>query len=151
MRVRKCKWPLPGTEEPRLVADWDAEVVGEDEFGTWLFCAAGEIHRRVDGTELKVPSDGVQLMPRTGWWWRDGRWIGIDICTPPERGPDGWSYTDLELDLVRRKDGTVVLVEEDEFERAGLPETVAARARAAAADLSEDDPVFARGWEWLAH
>lgn len=158
MRVRKCKWPSPGAAEPRLVAEWDAEVLGEDEFGTWLFCAAGEIHRRADGTELVVPGDGVQLMPRTGWWaawwWRDGRWIGVDICTPPEQGPDGWSYTDLELDLVRRKDGTVLVVDEDEFERAGLPESVGTAARAAAVELrvrlgDEKEPVVGAGWAWL--
>ncbi len=40
------------------------------------------------------------------WWWRKEHWIGVDICTPPVRDADGWSYVDLELALARLADGT---------------------------------------------
>ncbi|MBR8639666.1 DUF402 domain-containing protein [Streptomyces tuirus] len=70
---------------------------------------------------MVVPSDGVQLLPDSGWWaawwWRTDRWISVDICTPPALDGSGWSYVDLELDLARLADGTVLLVDEDEFEQ----------------------------------
>jgi Protein of unknown function (DUF402) len=119
--VRKEKWPLAGAEAPRPVSSWDARVLGTDRFGTWLFCAEGELHRRADGSSLTVPSDGVQLLPSSGWWaawwWRRDHWIGVDICTPPRLDESGWSYVDLELDLARL-------------------------ARHA-------EPVVAAGWDWL--
>ena len=34
VQVRKGKWPLPGAAEPRSVAEWDARVLGTDQFGT---------------------------------------------------------------------------------------------------------------------
>ena len=152
--VRKLKW------QAGIAAEWDAEVLGSDRFGTWLFCREGELHHKPDGTSPAIPSDGVQLLPHTGWWaawwWRNDHWIGVDICTPPTLDAAGWSYTDLELDLVRRKDGTVLLVDEDEFERAAFPPTVAAAARRTASELQArladaTEPVVAAGWQWLAH
>jgi hypothetical protein len=77
--VQKGKWPLPGTDAPRPIAEWDALVLGTDQFGTWLFCSEGEVHRKADGGSLVVPSDGVQLLPESGWWaawwWRKDKWI----------------------------------------------------------------------------
>ncbi|MEU0383218.1 DUF402 domain-containing protein [Streptomyces chartreusis] len=162
IRVQKRKWALPGGDGPRLATEWDARVLGTDAFGTWLFCAEGETHRRSDGRPLVVPSDGVQLMPASGWWaawwWREEHWIGVDICTPPVRDAAGWSYVDLELDLARLADGTVLLVDEDEFEQAiteyRLPSEVITAARAEAASLRSRladaaEPVVAAGWQWL--
>lgn len=156
IRVRKNKWPC------RPVSEWDAEVLGVDEFGTWLFCAKDETYRTPDGTEVVIPSDGVQLMPSTGWWaawwWRMNHWISVDVCLPPVLDRDGWSFTDLELDLVRREDGTVLLVDEDEFEQAvaeyDIPVTVVETSRATTAELrarlaDDADPLLAKGWEWL--
>ncbi|QIZ00920.1 DUF402 domain-containing protein [Streptomyces sp. S1D4-11] len=160
--VQKRKWSLPGTDTPRLAAAWDARLLGTDQFGTWLYCREGEVHRRADGTSLVVPSDGVQLLPCSGWWaawwWRTDRWISVDICTPPALGESGWSYIDLELDLARLADGTVLLVDEDEFEQTVvecmIPQDVVTAARAAASDLQSrlanaSDPVVVAGWEWL--
>ncbi|MFG1707039.1 DUF402 domain-containing protein [Nonomuraea sp. M3C6] len=160
--VQKGKWPLPGTNAPRLAAEWDARILGADEFGTWLFSREGEVHRKADGTSVMLPSDGVQLLPRNGWWaawwWRNDRWISVDICTPPTLGVSGWSYMDLELDLARFADGTVLLVDEEEFEQTVaecvVPQAVITAARAAASDLqtrlaSATEPVIPAGWEWL--
>lgn len=104
----------------------------------------------------------MQLLPASGWWaawwWRKERWIGVDVCTPPVRDAAGWSYVDLELDLARLADGTVLLVDEDEFERAitecRLPPGVITAARAEAASLrgrlaDAAEPVVAAGWQWL--
>ncbi|MFJ9774965.1 DUF402 domain-containing protein [Kitasatospora sp. NPDC101157] len=160
--MRKGKWPLRGSAEPRPVAEWDARVLGADEFGTWLFCAEGEVHHKANGESLTVPSDGVQLLPNSGWWaawwWRKEQWISVDVCTPPVLGESGWSYVDLELDLARLADGTVLLVDEDEFEQAVveclMPVDVVGAARAAAASLQTmladaTEPVVAAGWRWL--
>lgn len=162
-RVRKEKWPLAGRVGPRVVAEWHARVLGADQFGTWFYCAAGELHHRPDGTLIVVPSDGVQLLPSAGWWaawwWREKSWIGVDICTPPRLDESGWSYIDLEIDLARLADGEVMLVDEDEFEQAiidcQLPDDVVAASRATATELRAalgraDEPVFAAGWQWLA-
>ncbi|MBO4259213.1 DUF402 domain-containing protein [Streptomyces griseorubiginosus] len=162
VQVRKVKWPLPDATEPRSVSEWDARVLGTDQFGTWLFCGEGEIHRGSNGESWVVPSDGVQLLPDSGWWaawwWRTDRWISVDICTPPALGESGWSYVDLELDLARLADGTVLLVDEDEFEQTvvecRISADVVAEARAAAADLQirladVAVPVVAAGWEWI--
>ncbi|MEU4409088.1 DUF402 domain-containing protein [Streptosporangium sp. NPDC023963] len=92
------------------------------------------------------------------WWWRNDRWIGVDICTPPTLGVSGWSSIDLELDLARFADGTVLLVDEEEFERTVaecmVPQAVITAARAAASDLrtrlaTATEPVIPAGWEWL--
>ncbi|MEV0311768.1 DUF402 domain-containing protein [Nonomuraea fuscirosea] len=160
--MRKGKWPLPGMDAPRAAAEWDALVLGADEFGTWLFSRAGEVHRKADGAAVVLPCDGVQLLPRTGWWaawwWSDDHWIGVDICTPPALGVSGWSYTDLELDLARFADGTVLLVDEEEFERTvrdcQVPQAFVAAARAEASGLrarlaAAGEPVVLAGWEWL--
>nr|WP_237556428.1 DUF402 domain-containing protein [Streptomyces sp. SID5464] len=101
-------------------------------------------------------------MPASGWWaawwWRKEHWIGVDICTPPVLDAAGWSYVDLELDLARLADGTVLLVDEDEFEQAiteyRLPSEVITAARAEAASLrgrlaDAAEPVVAAGWQWL--
>jgi hypothetical protein len=41
-------------------------VLGTDQFGTWLFCAEGDVHHRADGASVVLPSDGVQLLPASG-------------------------------------------------------------------------------------
>jgi predicted RNA-binding protein associated with RNAse of E/G family len=54
------------------------------------------------------------------WWWDDpdGRWVGVDVCTPPRLARGTWTYEDLELDPVGNEAGFVRLVDEDEFEEA---------------------------------
>ncbi len=161
--VHKEKWPLAGSRGPRPVAWWDARVLGTDEFGTWLYCAKGQSHHKADGGTTLVPSDGVQFFPASGWWsawwWREGSWIGVDICTPPARDERGWTYVDLELDLARLADGKVIFADEDEFEQAivdcQLPDDVVAASRSTAEEIRamlgrEDEPVVAAGWQWLA-
>ncbi len=160
--MRKDKWPLPGAYAPRPVLEWEDRVLGSDQFGTWLFCAEGDVHHSADGGQKVLPSDGVQLLPEAGWWvafwWCAESWIGVDICTPPVLDGSGWSYIDLELDLARLADGSVLLVDEDEFEQTviacRLPGDVVTAARMTAKDLqarltTPSEPVVAAGWDWL--
>ncbi|HVX44391.1 MAG TPA: DUF402 domain-containing protein [Mycobacteriales bacterium] len=60
----------------------------------------------------------------TAWWWigwqddPDRQWIAVDICTPPILDSAGWRYDDLEIDLARLPDGSVLVLDEDEFDDA---------------------------------
>jgi len=65
----------------------------------------------------------VQLIPREQWWTAIFNASGhripiyIDITTVPEWvRPDLVEMVDLDLDVVRREDGRVYLLDEDEFE-----------------------------------
>lgn len=139
-------------------------AVGEDRHGTWL---RGEVGSpwgapHADG-RLSVPV--VVLLredrPWATWWVADpaDRRIELDVCLPPERTGDGWSYVDLELDVVRHDDGRVEIQDEDEYEqsvRAGwMSPEEAARARGAAAEgvrLLQGFPrePLALGWRLLS-
>ena len=69
-----------------------------------------------------------------------------------------WSYVDLEVDLVLRADGTVQVVDEDEFMELAANGSLAApvvqgvtdqtsRLRTLLGDPAA--PVVAAGWSWL--
>lgn len=100
-------------------------------------------------------------MPRSGWWtawwWAEGRTVTVAICTPPQLNAGTWSYVDLEVDLVLRADGTVLVVDEDEFvelaTHKSLPwpvaEAVTDETTRMQSDLGDEPPVVAAGWSWL--
>ena len=102
---------------------FDAYVVGEDAFGTWLFTPAGTTARYFDGDDqLLRPWPNFLSLAQTnewfwaGWWVRDGvPTIGTDACTRPIFGGGGWSWIDLELDVLRDASGSVWVEDEDEF------------------------------------
>ena len=87
--------------------------------------------------------------------------IYVDVTTVPVR--DGWVVTmvDLDLDVILGRDGSLVLDDEDEFDRHRVtldyPPDVVARAKratadlmAAAADGQEPFGSAATGWlSWL--
>jgi predicted RNA-binding protein associated with RNAse of E/G family len=105
----------------------------------------------------------VLLNPKSYWiaWWandpRDRR-VAIDICLPPDRTPDGWSFVDLELDLVRHENEVVEVQDREEFETACRngwisPEDMK-RAQITAAALeaalrSGEEPFCSEGWKRL--
>src|SRR5437870_4836554 len=92
VRVEKRRYP----SRPR--GAWEALVLGEDEFGLWLFAPAGERNRH------NMP--GVQLLTGNrwwvAWWWDDPdhRWCAADVCTPVSSDDGTYSYDDLEIDVV---------------------------------------------------
>ena len=83
------------------------------------------------------------------WWGRrtyfraDGTVIGeiYNIHTPPELYPDGVRYFDLEVDVVRRADGKVEIVDEDilckKVDAGLIPDPLASRALDEARALAE--------------
>lgn len=50
-------------------------------------------------------------------WFPEGRRFSlyVDIVTPPRRREDTITMVDLDLDVIRTTDGTVELLDEDEF------------------------------------
>lgn len=69
-----------------------------------------------------MPFDAVlllaELRPCVTWWVDDphDRRVEVDICLPPQRTDQGWSFIDLELDPIRHeRDQRVVTHDEDEF------------------------------------
>lgn len=105
-----------------------------DEFGTWLYTPAGSRYRGEDGQhtgvcEVAQDSDGigrpiVQLIPPRAWWiatWYPpdaDRDVTVDICTPAVLVERTWTYTDMELDPWRGRDGTVTTDDWREFQAA---------------------------------
>lgn len=83
---------------------------------------------------------------REGRWWypttykaADGTTKGtyVNICTPVELFPDCVRYVDLYVDVIRRPDGTVEIVDADELEDAVDAELVSDELAAKAMDVAE--------------
>lgn len=118
--------------------------LGEDEHGVWLGTRPGNTMRKGDGPEVPIPHANICVFPRGAWWtgWFNGvpQRVDIycDITTPPEwPSPTEVTMVDLDLDVCRRRDdGSVHLLDEDEFEAHqrlyGYPDDVVAEATRAA-------------------
>ena len=92
--------------------NYRAEVLGEDEYGTWLGVPAGAVLFK--GSEPKTIEGGFVQSIAPGRWWTMVRNIGhrtshyVDIITPATwEGPDRVTMVDLDLDVVRLMDGAV--------------------------------------------
>ena len=92
--------------------------------------------------------DVAETSLKEGRWWypttyrgRDGTVRGtyVNVCTPVEVFPDAARYVDLHVDVVKRPDGQVERLDDDELreaEAAGeVPEPLAEKARRVAAAL----------------
>jgi protein associated with RNAse G/E len=140
--------------------------LGEDEFGVWLGVPAGMVARRGEnGPTAVLEHPIVMLFPTDDWWTASfrsgpaGGYIYVDITTPP-RWPHSGEVTmvDLDLDVIRRQDLSVAIVDQDEFAehqvRYGYPPDVIAAAERAAdrlhAALVDGAEPFAGGYRrWL--
>ncbi len=102
-----------------------------------------------------------------GRWWtllynHEGHRVThyIDVIRPPQwHGGDLVTMVDLDLDVVRRRDGNIELEDEDEFDHHrrlfGYPDWMAAKARGTAAALmlaleANREPFAATCRAWLA-
>jgi protein associated with RNAse G/E len=113
--------------------------LGEDEFGVWLGAPAGAVSQRGDEPEVRQEQAVVQLFPRDKWFTAifndEPRWTEIycDITTPVEFSDDVVTMIDLDLDVIKRRDGTVFIDDEDEFAehqvKYGYPADVIAQAQ----------------------
>jgi len=124
---------------PAEVTDIDGETVTVERelSGGGTYDALGVPKKEGDVATTKL---------REGRWWyptvyrgEDGQRRGtyVNVCTPVEVFPDEVRYVDLHVDVIRRPDGTVERVDDDELDaavEAGLVgESLAAKARSVAA------------------
>ncbi|MFK4085754.1 DUF402 domain-containing protein [Kribbella sp. NPDC020789] len=97
------------------------EWLGEDEYGVWLGGRVGAVSQRGEGLKLTAAEAHVQLFPRERWFtaiFNDAprmTEIYCDITTPVEFFEDRVTMIDLDLDVIKRRDGTVLVDDEDEF------------------------------------
>jgi uncharacterized protein len=124
----------------------DAEWLGEDEHGVWVGIARPTTMRKGNGPIVELDHASVNLFPRNQWWTAAfnaspaATEIYCDITTPA-RWPTAAEVTmvDLDLDVLRTREGSVLLVDEDEFAdhqvRYGYPAEVIAEAERSAAWL----------------
>jgi protein associated with RNAse G/E len=141
--------------------------LGSDSHGVWLGAPAGNISRRGASFLSTTPDPQVMLIPADRWWTATffsppGKYsVYCDITTVPGwRSPSYVSMIDLDLDVIGRTSGDVILADEDEFAvhrvAFGYPADMVDRAEAAAAWLMS---AVAGGWppfdgcalNWLAH
>ena len=143
-------------------------LLGSDEHGTWIGTPAGTVVTYHYGSRStgRTKVDSVRLIPAGGWW--------MAMClAPPHRlemycdviaparwtRPDEITVIDLDIDLVRYRDGRVEVEDEDEFAEHrvtfGYPEEIVTGALAGAAALRtaltcDEEPFATHYQEWLS-
>lgn len=144
--------------------NYTAHRLGRDEHGDWLGMAVNAPSQRGHEPPMLAPAAYVVLIP-DAWWtgmFNDAPWqteIYCDISTVPRwTAPDEVTMVDLDLDVIRRRDGTVFIDDEDEFTthqaRYAYPPAVTAAARAAADTLyarvrANEEPFATAYHTWL--
>jgi len=134
------KWPdTPYRRTPMI-------RLGADDDGTWLFAPRGAAATYAAHGPAPLPVSFLTLVPAGDRWWmatwmRDNSDIDIDlyvdIVQPPQWLADGHlRIVDLDLDVIRRRNGDVLLDDEDELARhtvtLGYPDDLVDAARTAA-------------------
>ena len=132
-----------GKPDGRRVVLGTAEVVDRDPGGTVRVRREMRSRGTYDalGTERRPGDVAVTKLTEGKWWYptvyrsADGESRGtyVNVCTPVEIFPEAVRYVDLHVDVVKRPDGTVERVDEDELAAAvdagRVPEPLAERAR----------------------
>lgn len=119
--------------------------LGADEYGDWLGCPAGTRYRR-PAAEFAADFAGVVLVPVGEVAYLPAfndqpatSAVYVDIATPAVWDGTVLRSIDLDLDVIRRRDGTVHLDDEDEFAahqvEYGYPAEVIRLAEQSAADV----------------
>ncbi|MFT4166094.1 MAG: DUF402 domain-containing protein [Microlunatus sp.] len=139
--------------------------LGADEHGDWIGCPVGTHYRRPEA-EFTADFAGVVLVPVGGVAYLPAfndepatSAIYVDIATPAVWDGSVLRSIDLDLDVIRRQDGTVLLDDEDEFAEHqvayGYPAEVIELAERAAAEVltavrEHIAPFDGRSDRWLA-
>ena len=160
--VRYLKWP----DRPH----WRYTLTrfATDDHGTWLGAPAGHTVRRADEPPVTFEHPWVQLVTDGGWsmpiWNAGSRYqVYVDVVMPPRWDGGSLTAVDLDLDVVLLRDGSIEVLDEDEFldhqQRYGYPPQLVDRARTTTAavvlDLKRGAEPFgaagpARLAEWVA-
>ncbi|QWC19170.1 DUF402 domain-containing protein [Halorubrum sp. 2020YC2] len=138
-----------GKPDGRLIALGEGTVTGVDPDGTVSVEREMTGGGTYDGLGVdRVAGDVAETSLKEGRWWypttyrgRDGTVRGtyVNVCTPVEVFPDAARYVDLHVDVVKRPDGAVERVDDDELDEAvaagTVPEPLAEKARSVASAL----------------
>jgi hypothetical protein len=147
---------------------FDAVWLGTDGYGDWVGIRAGTPMSR-PGLELVSQHDQVGLVPGPGDDVERGflatfhaagapTWVYVDMTTPPVWDDAVVRAVDLDLDVVRRRDGEVYVDDEDEFAdhqvSLGYPPEVVtlaetSRDRVHTAVLAQEAPYDGSHERWL--
>lgn len=119
--------------------------LGEDEHGLWLWSPPGTEMQRGYEPVRRSRHTNVKLIPTDKWWtaiWshRGKAQLYVDVITPPRWTGATVTMIDIDLDVVRWADGTVEVLDEDEFlehqQALDYPPRLVDTARAVAARLT---------------
>jgi uncharacterized protein len=140
IHVDQRKWP------DRDHYQFEVQRLGQDEYGTWLHAPPGTLVRRGKDEPFRFTIDCVAVVPEREWWvayfYAGHREIDVyvDIATPPVWNHQRLTYIDLDLDVIRRLDGTVEIIDHHEFDenraRYGYPHELVEGARGAADSIA---------------
>ena len=141
--------------------------VGEDDHGTWLWAPAGSKAQRGDEPAVSTRHEHVKVITRGDWWTaifttasaeERREELYVDIATPAEWEENVVRMIDLDLDIGRWPDGSVEVLDEDEFAEhqtsLGYPDQMVDKARTTTARLYLDvvnrkEPFDQAGAEWM--
>jgi len=138
--------------------------LGGDEFGHWVGLPEGSQRWKGVTPHRSTGENAVQCFPHDGWWvlHYNGpvREVSafVDITTQPKLGDGRIEMIDLDLDFLLSRDGTVELVDEDEFEvnqkELGYSQEMIERASAETGRLADllhrrEEPFFDVAASWL--
>jgi len=132
----------------------DAFVLGHDHHGLWVGSVPGGVARRGDGKLVTVDHTRVRLFPDGQWWsalFNDEPHetaVYCDIAMPAVVTDNTVTAVDLDLDVRRMRDGSVRVLDEDEFAdhsvKYAYPSHVVSQAREAcawvAANITRTEP-----------
>ncbi|WP_049567876.1 DUF402 domain-containing protein [Nonomuraea sp. SBT364] len=98
-----------------------AKVLGEDEYGIWVTVPEGTVARKGEGSPVVWENHCLMLFPRDEWWAATFHSpphkteVYVDVTTVPEWRDGEVTMIDLDLDVIRMRDGRLILDDEDEF------------------------------------
>lgn len=159
IRVEMAKWGN------RRHWAYDGIYLGADEYGDWLGCPAGTHYRR-PAAAFTADFAGVVLVPVGEAAYLPAfndkpatSAVYVDIATPAVWDGTVLRSIDLDLDVIRRRDGSVHLDDQDEFAvhqvEYGYPTEVIQLAERSAAEVlaavrRSDAPFDGTSDRWLA-
>ena len=148
---------------------WRHDMVrlGTDEYGIWLGAGVGATVQRGTEPVRQMAWAFVQLICADAPWTAifnapapDSDAVYVDLSTPARWVEDDVvELIDLDLDVVRRRDGSIALLDEDEWVehrvRYAYPTEVVDRTEAAADELlgllrSRTEPFGTAAERWLS-
>ncbi|MEV0590961.1 DUF402 domain-containing protein [Nonomuraea cavernae] len=98
-----------------------ATLLDEDEHGVWVAVPSGTYARKGTGPPVMSRIASIMLFPRDAWWTASFNApphkveIYVDVTTVPEWRDGEVTMVDLDLDVIRMRDGRLILDDEDEF------------------------------------